>query len=215
MDTYRTDDEQAEVIKKWWLENGRAVVTGLVIGIAVVVGVRYWFQQQKDMSHKASELYAKIESGLASSDPGSVLSTGQLLLKDYSNTTYAAMAGLAMAKEEVAADKNDLAKDHLKWVVEHADGGLQHAARLRLARLLLNDGKLKEADTLLGGVKSAGYASAYDELRADIALAKGEKTQARELYRLALNEGRSGLSGEFLKMKIDNIAADNQVTAVK
>ena len=215
MDTYRTDDEQAEVLKKWWLENGRAVVTGIVIGLAVVVGVRYWFQYQKDMSHKASDLYAKVESALANNDPASVLATGQLLLKDYSRTAYASMAGLAMAKEEVAAGKNNLAKDHLQWVVDHADGGLQHTARLRLARLLVNDGKLNEAEALVGGIKSDGYASAYDELRADIALAKGNATQARELYHLALNEGSSGMSRDFLQMKIDNIAVDNKATVSK
>lgn len=215
MDIYRTDDEQAEVIKKWWRENGRAVFIGIIAGLAIVAGVRYWFQYQKDMSHKASQLYANIETALAANEPAKVLSTGEILIKDYARTAYAAMAALAMAKEEVAAGKNDRAKDHLKWVVEHADGSLQHAARLRLGRLLLDDGKLSEAETLLADIKSAGYASAYDELRGDIALAKGNTTQARELYHLALNEGTSGLSRDFLQMKIDNIAINNKKVVSK
>ena len=214
MDNYRSDDEQAEALKRWWLENGRAVVMGIVIGLAVVVGVRYWYQHQKDMSHNASQLYARIEQALAKKDPETVLVTGQLLIKDYGRTTYAVMAAMTMAKVEVDAGRNDRAKDHLQWVVDHAEGGMQDTARIRLARLLLNDNKLQEASNLLKGIKSIAYAADYNELHADIELAKGNKTQARELYQLALN-GSTGLLRDFLQMKIDNIAVDSKPTETK
>ena len=214
MDNYRTDDETAEVIKKWWRENGRAVITGVVIGLAVIVGVRYWVQYNKVQSQNASILYSQVIKAMATNSVDTVLSKGQTLLKDYAGTAYAPMAAMAMAKIETDAGKNDRAKDHLKWVVANASDGLQHAARLRLARLLLNDDKLQEAADLLAGIKAPGYNAAYEELRADIALAKGNATQARELYRLA-QAGATGTKQEFLQMKIDNIAVASQATASK
>lgn len=212
MDTYRTDDETAEVIKKWWQDNGRAVVMGVVIGLAVVVGVRYWVQYNKTQSQTASVLYAQITKALATNSAETVLSTGQSLLKDYAATAYAPMAAMAMARVETDAGKTDQAKDHLQWVVANADDGLQHAARLRLARLLLNDDKLQEAADLLAGIKAPGYNAEYEELRADIALAKGNTAQARELYRLAL-AGANGAKREFLQMKFDNIAVAREAAA--
>lgn len=214
MENYRTDDEQAEAIKKWWRENGRAVVMGVVIGLAVVVGARYWVQYTKEQAQQASILYSQLEKSLAANNAESVLTTGQNLLNDYSSTAYAAMAALAMAKVQVDASKSDLAKDHLKWVIDKADDGIQHTARLRLARLLINDGKLQEASELISGIKSTGYATGYEELRADIALAQGNTLQATELYRLAL-AGSSGERREFLQMKIDNLPLTANVSGIK
>ncbi|MFO7603022.1 MAG: tetratricopeptide repeat protein [Gammaproteobacteria bacterium] len=211
---YLSDDEQAEAIKKWWKENGRAVVSGIVLGLAVVVGVRYWFQYTHTQAQNASIIYAQIEQALERSDATTVLEQGQVLLNDYGRTTYAVMAAMSMAKVAIAAGKTDQAKDHLQWVVAHADDGLQHTARLRLARLLLEEEKLEQAAGLLTGVKSAGYSAAYEELRADLALAQGNAAQARELYRLALAES-SGIKREFLQMKIDNLAVDAPSTQAR
>ena len=33
-----TEEQQAERLRQWWRENGRSVLTGLVLGIAIVVG---------------------------------------------------------------------------------------------------------------------------------------------------------------------------------
>lgn len=212
MDLNLTDDEQAEAIKKWWKENGRAVVAGVVIGLSVVVGVRYWFQYTKDQSQNASIVYSQIEKALSKNDVAVVLEKGQLLIADYSNTSYAAMAGLVMAKVEFESGKVDLAKNRLQWVMSNASNEVQHVARLRLARLLLGEDKAQEAADLIAGIKSAGYAAAYEEVRADIALAKGNATQARELYRLAM-AGSTGPRREFLQMKIDDLAV-NTSTAI-
>ena len=212
MDFNLTDDEQAEAIKKWWKENGRAIVMGVVIGLAVVVGVRYWFQYSKDQSNNASILYSQIEKAMSKNEAAVVLEKGQMLMTNFSSTSYAVMAGLAMAKVEFEAGKVDLAKNRLQWVISNANDEVQHVARLRLARLLLSDDKVQEAADLVTGIRSAGYAAAYEEVRADIALAKGNATQAKELYRLAM-AGSTGPRREFLQMKIDDIAADSS-TAV-
>lgn len=212
MDLNLNDDEQAEAIKKWWRENGRAVVLGVVIGLSVVVGVRYWFHYTKDQSNDASIIYSQIEKAMANNEAEVILEKGQELVSNFSNTSYAVMAGLIMAKVELEAGKPDLAKDRLQWVISNGNEELQHTARLRLARLLLDSDNVKEADALIAGIKSAGYAAAYEELRADIALANGNTTQARELYRLAL-AGANGPRREFLQMKIDDISVANTAVA--
>lgn len=208
VDIYRSDDETAEVIKKWWQENGRAVIMGVVIGLAVVVGVRYWFQYQKTSAHNASILYSKMEHALSNNDMTSAMETGDTLVKDYGRTTYAVMASLIMAKVAVDDGKTGIAMNKLQWALDHSSDAMQHTARIRLARLLLNNDQVQQAADLIEGIKSEGYAAAYDELRADIALAKGNKAQAHELYRLAFLNS-SGLQREFLQMKMNSTAVDN------
>ena len=43
MDIHRTEEEQVEAIKTWWKANGTSVIVGVVLGVAVIFGVRYWF----------------------------------------------------------------------------------------------------------------------------------------------------------------------------
>ena len=31
MDVYKTEEEQVEAIKKWWQENGKSIIAGVVI----------------------------------------------------------------------------------------------------------------------------------------------------------------------------------------
>ncbi len=42
MDVYRTDEEQVEALRKWWLENGKSVIAGIVIGFSAIFGWRAW-----------------------------------------------------------------------------------------------------------------------------------------------------------------------------
>lgn len=42
MNMQLTEEEQVEALKKWWKENGTAVIVGVVIGISAVVGFWKW-----------------------------------------------------------------------------------------------------------------------------------------------------------------------------
>ena len=73
-----TDEEQVEKLKKWWQENGRAVITGLVLGVVGLFGYRYWVDQQEATAEAASALdEAFFEKNVAPAlPPGSVLTGG-------------------------------------------------------------------------------------------------------------------------------------------
>ena len=57
---------------------------------------------------------------------------------------------------------------------------------LRLARLLLIAGKADQAAGQLDTIGKPRYAAIANELRGDIAIAKGQRDQARKSYQLAL-----------------------------
>ena len=46
MDIYTTEEEQVEAIKKWWKENAKSVIGGVIIGLAVIYGGKTWLAQQ-------------------------------------------------------------------------------------------------------------------------------------------------------------------------
>jgi predicted negative regulator of RcsB-dependent stress response len=55
-----TDDEQFEQIKKWWGENGSSVISGVVLGLAVLFGGKAWFAYEERQAESASDIYTGL-----------------------------------------------------------------------------------------------------------------------------------------------------------
>lgn len=207
MDIHQTEEEQVEAIKKWWKENGSSVVIGIVLGIAAIFGVRYWFDYQKTQTQQSSALYAAVLENIAT-DKAKAEALASEMVKNFASTPYAALTALNLAKVKVEDKDYKAAQSYLQWVLDNSTNeGFQHIARIRLVRLYLEEGKLQQAESLVKGVNAAGFDSEYSELRGDIFLAKEENTQAVENFRLA----QAGLQPsspryQLLQMKIDDLA---------
>ena len=203
MEVYKTEEEQVQAIKQWWKENAVSLIAGVVIGLAVLGGYRFWTDMKHNQAQQASVLYSKV---LASdNDKANIVET---LKSDYSGTPYAALAVLLIAKDHVNANEPEKAVTQLKWVVENNhDEGVQHIAQQRLARLYVSQNNLEAAEALIKGIKVSGFSASYNEIRGDINLAKKLSVQAKENYRLALAALTQGDKRyAIIKMKLDDLA---------
>ena len=93
-----TDDEQVEKLKKWWEENGRAVIAGIIIGVGGLFGYRYWVDVQEATAEAASAQFVQMMESLKSSDSAGVAERAGTLISDYSDTEYAFLARFALAR---------------------------------------------------------------------------------------------------------------------
>ena len=57
MSTYQTEEEQVEAIKAWWKENGKSVIGGAVLGLALVGGFKGWTEYSRVQAESASSYY--------------------------------------------------------------------------------------------------------------------------------------------------------------
>jgi predicted negative regulator of RcsB-dependent stress response len=208
VETYRGEDEQVQALKDWWKENGRAVIAGLVIGIAVIAGYRYWQTYQKTQSRQASLLYAEVIAKATASQPEQAFNAGRKIIDNYGRTPYATLTAFTLAR--LAVDKSDYetARVQLRWALDNTrDDGFRHVARLRLARVLAAQAKPQQALELLQGQAAPGFDSLYQETRGDILAQQDKANAAAEQYRLAL--GDHELDPEHrrvLEMKLNDLA---------
>jgi predicted negative regulator of RcsB-dependent stress response len=207
VNVYATEDEQVEAIKKWWKDNGKSVIGGVIIGVAVLYGGRMWFEQRNQHIENASAEYEAMIQDLNQDKQNEAADRGAAILGQYSDTTYGELAALAMAKIKV--DENDLvaAKSHLQWALDHAkQDEIKRIARLRLARVLHAEGKEDEALQLLNVASADKFAAAYDELKGDIYVAKGDVAKARTHYDLALQSLEpTSRARRYIEMKLDDL----------
>lgn len=198
MDVYKTDEEQAEALKRWLRENGVSLVTGIMLGLAVLFGIKSWSEYGVRKSEAASNLYVQF-AGASAQNMEEAVKHYDALIKDFSGSEYAVLASLQMAKLQL--DKGDAAaaRAHLQWALDHArTPGLQLSARLRLARVLLADGDIDAADKLIASINESSHTALYEELRGDIARARGKLQEAHAAYERALAAMPESLPGRTL-----------------
>ena len=219
MEVYKTEEEQLEQLKGWLRENGRSIVFGIVVAVAVVFGWRGWQAQQRTQAELASVQFQSLlqsarQLELVPQPSAEQLTTANTLAdgikRDFPKSTYAQLAVLLKAQLAVAGGDLTLAEQELNWVLQQKpEAGIEALARLRLARVLHAAGNNDEA---LAQLHDGGsYAYAYEQARGDILQAKGDLDGARAAYQrskalaAALKEP---LSDPLLEVKLRDLGVE-------
>ncbi len=207
MDEYSSEKEQVEELKKLWKQHGAFILTGLILGVAVLGGWRYWKEYRLNRAAAASAQYEQLLEAVATNDTNGATSHYATLTGDFSSTPYVAQAGLAMAKVAVDAGRLDEAVTYLRDTIESGkDEYLVFVARLRLARVLLAQDKADEALQAVSVSEPMNFTARYAAVRGDVYSALGRVDEARDAYQLALDNFEPGLfDRQLVEMKLDKL----------
>lgn len=207
MEHYVSEQEQVEQLKRWWKDNGRALVFGLVVGLGGLAAYRYWDASQAARAAEASMNYEHFLQMLSRAPDEEAVKAGQNIRATYTDSVYARLSTLLLAR--VAVDKKDYAeaKKLLGTLIADKDSGeLAHVARARLARILLAEGAVKEAAAELAALPKTGDGERYAELRGDVAAASGDLAAARTRYLEAIVAAEKlGIDTATVQLKLDNL----------
>lgn len=207
MDVYKTEEEQVEAIKKWWNDNGKSIIAGVVIGISAIFGWRAYGDHTALQAEAASTLYEQMISAARQDDDENSRIYANRIIEDHNSGTYAAFANLMMAKLTAESGELDKAEEHLRWVLKNSSQDeIEHVARLRLARVLIAADKLEAATAALNVSKTGEFVARYEELRGDIFLKQGKSEEAQAAYQKSLLNSKLPNDGEsVLQMKLDSL----------
>ena len=207
MAEYETEEQQVEALKDWWKQNGIAVIGGAVLGISALVGWRGWNWHQENQAIEASDVYTVVQEAVTKNDEAVLAKQVSILQEQYSSTPYASLAVLHHAKALVDKGNSSAAEENLRWVVNNSkQETVQNVARLRLARLLLADNKIEEAQSMVNAGMSEAYASLAKEIQGDIFVAKGEVEEAKKAYDEAMLTANGG-GIEYLQLKRSDLGS--------
>jgi len=209
METHVTEEQQVEALKKWWKENGSSIITGLLLGLALLFGGKTWFAYQDRRAENASNIYETMMVALESGEESAVNEKAGTLIADYSSTPYAALAALAQASLKIEQNEMEAANAQLQWALQNTDSDVvRHTVRLRLTHAMIAGNRLDEAETLLGSAGDEGaFAALYSEARGDIHAARGDTGKAYAEYQHALAAMTQESPGrQLLQLKYDNSA---------
>ena len=81
MDDNLTDQQQAEIVKKWLKDNGMSILLSIALGISGYFGLQFYQKDKLRGYENASRLYAEIEFALKQQR----ISQAQNLLQEMDN----------------------------------------------------------------------------------------------------------------------------------
>lgn len=215
VDEFLSEEERAEAVKGWFRENWSWLALGVVVGLGGLVGWQYYERQQVAQAESAAlllqEMAKALPEGAGKADP-----QFKQLIADYGKTAYADQARLVMAQAAITNSKLDEAVTQLREVMDHTkDEELALVARLRLARVLIEQGKHDEALGLLDVNKAGAFVAQMHEIRGDALFAKGDASGAREAYQAALDANGQAGSGDtsLLQLKLQDVGGEARTAA--
>lgn len=206
MEIYENENEQMEAVKRFFAENGKALVVGVVLGIGALVGWRYWNSHQADSAMASSQEYQTVTANVRADRPDTLSAAEKFAAQ--TDNTYGALTSLELAQKYV--ENNNLAKaaEQLQQGLSKTkDANLQALINLRLARVQV---QLKQADAALKtleGIKGEGWVAIVADMRGEALLSKGDKQGARDAWSKGAQSDASPALREMMQMKINNLSS--------
>jgi len=210
-----SDEEQLEVLKNWWNENGTSLVITVVVTVGAVLGYRGWEQNVIQAGEAASAVYEDLVIATDNietyaSDEAirtTALSLAETLKADHGETTYAVFAAMRLAKVSVAKNELEHALEELRWALDNvSEMHLETTIRVRLSRVYIGLGDPASAMTLLvNHLPASGQVASFEEAKGDIFHSLGDLGQAREAYQKAFENISDKVGNPVLELKLADL----------
>jgi predicted negative regulator of RcsB-dependent stress response len=212
-----SEKEQLEVLRQWWKENGNYVISGVVLGVVLLVGWNQWRGGIVDDQLEASTLYESLVTEVADGDLEEAEEIAVQLYGEYGSTTYPGHARLAMARLYMDEGRDNDAAETLRALLDSdASEQVQNIGRLRLAKVLLYQEKPQEVVDLLDTASASAYMARYNEILGDAYVALQRYDDAADAYAIALADDRqvSTVDLTLVQMKLNDLPEEGEVLAI-
>ncbi|EJD6399467.1 YfgM family protein [Providencia huaxiensis] len=205
MEVYTNENDQVDAIKRFFANNGVALVVGLVIGVGGVFGWNYWQSHKTNILQESAQKFETVSTQLRSGSEQSIVAAQKFAAE--TDDVYSAMMGLELA--QIAVDKGDLANAQTALtnaLTKAKTVDMQDLINLRLARVQLAQGNADGAIASITNIKGKSWQATAQDVRGDALLHKGDKAGAKAAYTQGLeSEGSQSLRG-ILTLKLNNVS---------
>lgn len=199
------EQEKLDELKAWWKQNGKWVISALVVFLLAVAGWRGWQTWTHRQAVEASQLFDKALQAAMMNDAKTVKDITGQIMENYPRSAYATPAAWLAGRRNHEAGDLKSAQAQYRYALERArDASVRDLARLRLAAVLLDGKDYAGALALLNEAHGTAYKALYANLKGDVLFEQGKLQEARAAYQEALKALDAGSALKpLVEIKLD------------
>lgn len=205
MEVYTNENDQVDAIKRFFVDNGVALIVGLVIGVGAILGWNYWQSHKTNVLQESAQKFESISAQLHTGSAQGIEAAQKFAAE--TDDVYSAMIGLEIA--QVSVDKGELAnaeKALADALTKAKTDDMQDLINLRLARVQLAQGNADAALSSIANIKAKSWQAAAQYIRGDALLQKGDNAGAKAAYTQGLESEGSQSLRSLLTLKLNNVS---------
>ena len=207
MNDYTTEDEALDRIRQLWGQYGKFIVILSILVAGSFGGRNLWMSYKNDSAENSSLNYSQLLLAVDQKRFEDAFEIGSEIIKTDTQSSYAELSSLFLAKISFEKGDYDVAKNILITLIESSsDLNTGNVARERLARILLSEDKADDSQKVLEESKSMDLTNHLLELQGDIMKARGDLESALSFYQKALAKNIiNGQDSNNLSLKLNDI----------
>jgi predicted negative regulator of RcsB-dependent stress response len=212
---YTTEDEALDRIRQLWGQYGKFIVILSILVAGSFGGRNLWMSYKNDSAENSSLNYSQLLLAVDQKRFEDAFEIGSEIIKTDTQSSYAELSSLFLAKISFEKGDYDVAKNILITLIESSsDLNTGNVARERLARILLSEDKADDSQKVLEESKSMDLTNHLLELQGDIMKARGDLESALSFYQKALAKNIiNGQDSNNLSLKLNDI--ENNLVGTK
>ena len=117
MDVYGTEEEKIEAIKKWWNQNGKSIIAGIVIGITAIYGWRGYINYNVSQEKAASIIYEKLLLASRKNDTDNIRTLANSIITNYESSTYSVFSKYGFVKTSIYVLLPEIINDAVSFLI--------------------------------------------------------------------------------------------------
>ena len=203
MNNYSNDEEK---LISWFQENYKNILLGIILGLGIGFSYNYYNDMQSNSQFEISSKYEEAIKAYNNNEINLILALSNELSKEYPTNTYTTMSNLYAAKIHYINGDFEESKNKLRQIIDNQnDKDLKSIATIRLARLLISEGKYNDAEIVIKKHVNHNTNLLSIELLGDISLAKNQLLQAKSYYMKLLDKDLPPNKVKIIKNKLSLI----------
>ncbi|MGD8339538.1 MAG: tetratricopeptide repeat protein [Gammaproteobacteria bacterium] len=206
MDENLSDQQQIELIRQWWRENGWYLVGGALLAGLGYFGWNQYQAYQIRVAEQAAGVYERLVQSVNDDDREMADLLLEQLTTNFSSSGYTDQARLLIARDNLIRDPERAISELETVIANSSDPGIVNIARLRLARVLAYDEQFDRALDVLNVADAGDFEARFSEVRGDIHAANGNTEAAISAYTDALFGAVNGtVDSEYVQLKLNDL----------
>lgn len=214
MDVLTDDHEREQAVRKWWRENWKPLAIGVAVAIAAIVGYKQYQAWDLERSQvKAFSVY-QIQNALTEDAESEEARNNAIRFMKENHDLYGSLVALELSSVQLSSNDSEGALKSLAFAKQNGGDFIKPLATIIEARIFAFKNEFDKALGVLKDVNNEAYKAETYELMGDIYMQKGDRDQAHDAYKNAMDLIRLNgtVLNPLLEMKFNSVIRKEDTT---